>query len=418
MNEMNEVLVVGGGIVGVCCALEMQRRGARVVLVDRKAPGSETSYGNAGVFSTSSLVPFNNPALFASLPGLLKNRGQSFRYDLGYLMQMAGWGVRFLLNARRSKFEETAAALHALISLSTVEHMRLLREAQALHRLRDTGWMTLYRDQAAFQAGSLARHTYDRFAISYKLLDQERIADLEPSLARGFHCGLWFDGAMSVDSPGAVTQAYARVFADRGGELMQAEAAALQVLDGKRWQLTTSCGKRLLAQKIVVALGPWTNDLLRTIGLRLPMAFERGYHMHYASENGAKLNRPVYDAAGGYVLSPMEQGIRMTTGVELNRRDAPPDFAQLERCEAAARRAFPLARRLDDVPWLGRRPTLPDSRPAIGEVPRRRGLWLACGHQHIGFSTGTGTAALLGAMMHGESPPIDPRPFLASRFIR
>lgn len=418
MNEMNEVLVIGGGIVGVCCALEMQRRGARVVLVDRKPPGSETSYGNAGVFSTSSLVPFNNPALFANLPGLLGNRGQGFRYDRRYLMRMAGWGVRFVLNARRSKFGETAAALHALISLSAAEHMRLLRQAQALHRLRDTGWLSLYRDEAAFRASALARQTYDRFGISYKVLDQQRISDLEPSLARGFHRGLWFDGAMSVDSPGAVTQAYARAFADRGGELVQAEAAALQALDGNRWQLATSCGKRMPAEKVIVALGPWSNDLLRTIGLRLPMAFERGYHMHYAGENGAKLNRPVHDAAGGYVLSPMDRGIRMTTGVELNRRDAPPDLAQLELCEATARKSFPLGRRLDGVPWLGRRPTLPDSRPAIGQAPARAGVWIACGHQHIGFSTASGTAALLGALMYGDTPPIDPQPFSASRFLR
>lgn len=87
---MNTVLVIGGGIVGVSCALELQRRGDQVVLVDRKEPGSETSYGNAGVFSISSLVPFNNPDLFGKLPKLLKNQGAGLRYDCGYLMQMAG----------------------------------------------------------------------------------------------------------------------------------------------------------------------------------------------------------------------------------------------------------------------------------------------------------------------------------------
>ena len=415
---MNTVLVIGGGIVGVSCALELQRRGAQVVLVDRKEPGSETSYGNAGVFSTSSLVPFNNPNLFGNLPRLLRNQGQSFRYDRGYLMRMAGWGARFVLNARRSKFEETAAALHGLISLSSAEHVRLLQQAGALHRLRDTGWMFLYRDEAAFRGSELARRTYERFGISCKVLDGRQVAQLEPGLMGEFHRGLWLDGSMSVDSPGEVTKAYARMFADRGGEVIRAEASALRALEDGRWQLATACGQRLSAGKAVIAMGPWTNDLLRTLGLRLPMAFERGYHMHYASGNGAKLNRPVYDTAGGYVLSPMEQGIRMTTGVELNRRDAPPDLTQLELCEAAARKTFPLAQRLDDAPWLGRRPTLPDSRPAIGEVPGRRGLWMACGHQHIGFSTGTGTAALLGALMHGDTPPVDPRPFLASRFLQ
>lgn len=415
---MDEVLIVGSGIVGVSCALEMQRRGARVTLIDRKTPGSETSYGNAGVFSMSSLVPFNNPTLFGNLPGLLKNRGQGFRYDRGYLMQMAGWGIRFLFNARRSKFEQTAAALHALISLSTAEHMRLLRQAQALHRLRNTGWMSLYRSEAGFQASALIRRTCDSYGISYQALDPDGVAGLEPGLARVFRRGLWFDGSMSVDSPGAVTQAYARLFAERGGELVQDEVVALQAQAGQGWRLTTVSGKRIVAGKVVLATGPWANDLLRTIGLRLPMAFERGYHMHYAAADGAALSRPIYDAESGYVLTPMEQGLRLSTGVELNRRDAPPNLAQLQLCETAARKAFPLAQRLETTPWLGRRPTLPDSRPAIGAVPGRAGLWLACGHQHIGFSTSTGTAALLGALMDGDAPPIDPHPFRVSRFLR
>jgi D-amino-acid dehydrogenase len=148
------------------------------------------------------------------------------------------------------------------------------------------------------------------------------------------------------------------------------------------------------------------------------MALERGYHMHYAAPEGTGLGRPIHDSAGGYVLTPMEQGLRLCTGVELNDLNAPPDPAPLERAEASAGQAFALGPRLDREPWLGRRPTLPDSVPVIGPAPRHPGVWLAFGHQHIGFSTGPGTARVLGALMSQATAPIDAAPFRPERWVR
>ena len=147
------------------------------------------------------------------------------------------------------------------------------------------------------------------------------------------------------------------------------------------------------------------------------MAWERGYHMHYGVPTEKPLQRPIYDTGGAYVLSPMQDGMRLTTGVELAERDAPPNLAQLEMAEKSAGQAFALGPRLDPEPWMGRRPTLPDSRPMIGEAPGHPGLWLAFGHQHIGFTTGPGTAALLAALMLGGPAPINPAPFAPGRFL-
>ncbi|MEM8853898.1 MAG: FAD-binding oxidoreductase, partial [Pseudomonadota bacterium] len=179
-------------------------------------------------------------------------------------------------------------------------------------------------------------------------------------------------------------------------------------------------GHRTQADSAVVCLGPWSRTFLKRVGMRVPMACERGYHMHYrgpAEGGNAPLRRPIYDPKGGYVLSPMDQGLRLTTGVELTRRDAPKNTLQLERAERAAREAIGLGERLEDTPWLGSRPTLPDSRPAIGQAPGRRGLYLAFGHQHVGFSTGPGTARLLADIMEDKPPVIPKAPFDPSRFI-
>lgn len=417
----SRVAVLGAGMVGVATALELQRLGAQVTLIDRRDPGQETSYGNAGVIARSSLMPFNHPDLWKSLPTLLCNNTASLRYNKAFMLRNLGWCVSYLRHASQAAFEETTTALDALIRLSTTEHQRLLAEVGESQRLRDNGWLFLYRSQAAFDGGQLGRDTMDHFGVRTQVLDRQALHDLEPVLnASAFEKALWIQDTYSVDSPGQVTAAYARAFAARGGIISTRQLNTLQ-RNGEGWDVLDDSGQASYFEQVVVALGPWSKQFMARMGIRVPMAFERGYHMHYApgaaDGTSTRLQRPVYDTGGAYVLSPMEQGLRLSTGVELNDCDAAPNPVQLELAEAAARQALPLGERLEAAPWMGRRPTLPDCRPIIGAMPGRRGLWLAFGHQHVGFSTGTGTAKLLGALMSKQAAPIDAKPFRAERFL-
>ncbi len=413
----NHVIVLGAGIVGVCCALELRRRGMAVTLVDRQAPGMETSMGNAGVLARSSLMPFNHPGLWGQLPRLLKNDTVQFRYRWPYLASNLGWAARFLMSARTSVFQETARALDGLIRLSAPEHLKLLDESGARHRLRDTGWMYLYRTAAAWNGGALARRTFAQYDVPTRELDPATLAELEPALSPIFHRALWIQGSYSVDDPHEVVAAYAGLFQREGGTIKRMNAAAIR-RDGDGWTVqATNASDSLSASRLVVALGPWSKALLKTTGIHLPMAFERGYHMHYSGREGARVTRPVYDTGGGYVLSPMARGLRLSTGVELNACEAPARPDQLDLAEQRAREAFPLGDRLDAAAWLGRRPTLPDSRPMIGEAPRLPGLWLALGHQHIGFSTAPGTAKILAELMLDGDSASSHAAFRPGRFI-
>ena len=171
------------------------------------------------------------------------------------------------------------------------------------------------------------------------------------------------------------------------------------------------------AGDVVVALGPWAPDLLRPLGINLPLAVKRGYHRHYRAQGNAVLSRPVLDAENGYVLAPMEQGIRLTTGVEFAARDAAPTPVQLDASMPVARELFPLGDAVEAQPWLGARPCFPDSRPVISRAPRQRGLWLACGHGHWGLTLGAATGRLIADMMTGATPFCDPKPYSAERFI-
>ena len=201
-----------------------------------------------------------------------------------------------------------------------------------------------------------------------------------------------------------------------GGIIVKGDAMSLH-RSGPLWRVETAQGP-IDAEAAVVALGPWAPDLLKRHGIALPFAVKRGYHCHFGPSGNAGLARPILDADVGYCLAPMEQGIRLTTGVEFADRDAPPTPIQLERATPAATALFPLGDPVEDKPWMGARPCFADSRPVIGRAPGQPGLWLACGHGHSGLTFGPATGRLLAEMMTGTAPFCDPAPYGADRFAK
>jgi D-amino-acid dehydrogenase len=174
--------------------------------------------------------------------------------------------------------------------------------------------------------------------------------------------------------------------------------------------------KGAVAREVVVALGPWSDLVFRPLGYSIPLGVKRGYHLHLKPRGNAVLHHPVLDSDLGFVLAPMNLGIRLTTGVEFARRDAPPSAVQVEQALPRARALFPLGEAIEERPWMGARPCLPDMLPVIGEAPRHRGLWFDFGHQHHGLTLGPATGRLLAEMMTGEAPFADSRPFAVERF--
>lgn len=407
-------LVLGAGMVGVSCALALQKRGIAVTLIDRKEPGRETSYGNAGVLASSSIVPLNNPSLYAKIADYLGNRHPALNLSWRRAFTRPGWLLRFLWEARPSQAAARIAALQALTASTVDRHRALMTEAGVAHRLRENGTLKLWRTEAG-HAGAQAEHDFlKRHGIASQILDRQGISAVEPSLNPIFPVGLLIPSVGSVDSPGAVTAAYAALFAERGGRIEQAEVTALARLEAG-WRASTTKGA-FDADIAVVAFGPWSGDLLKPLGLDPRLDVERGYHRHLKPQPGTNLARPVYDVDGAYYMAPMEQGYRITSGVDLSFRDAPDNHRQIDSATASAREAFPLGEVVGET-WRGARPTLPDSVPMIGEAPRHPGLWLAFGNQHIGFSTGPITGEMIAAMVCGEKPPIDPAPFRPGRYM-
>ena len=410
-----DILVLGAGIIGICVALHLQRRSRSVVLVDRRGPAEETSFGNAGLVQREGVYPYGFPHDFGALLRYAVNRTIDAYYHPSALPRLAPFLLRYWRHSRPARHTAVAHKYSKLIEHCVSEHEALAAEAGAAELFQRLGWLKLFRttrerDKRFEEAERVRRE----FGIDSRALDARTLQDLEPHLAPVLSGALHYTEPISVRDPHGLACAYLKLFERLGGQIVQGDAAGLQP-DGPLWRLRTAQGV-LTAGAVVVALGPWADVLTRALGYDLPLAVKRGYHMHYQPAGGAYLTHPVLDHERGYFLAPMRKGIRLTTGAEFALRNAMRTPVQLARAEPIARDLFPLAERLDTDPWMGARPCTPDMLPIIGKAPRHANLWFAFGHAHHGLTLGPVTGRLLAEMMTGETPLIDPEPYSPRRF--
>jgi D-lysine oxidase len=410
-----DAIVLGAGIVGVSAALALEARGRSVALVDRlpEAAG-ETSFGNSGIVQTEGVLPYLFPRAIGDIARAALNRDPRAHMRYGALPSIAPsiWGY-FRASTQARKLA-TGKVMAPLMAAAAAEHLKLAEDAGASALLRSGGWIKVYRSAGGRETAQREAEELKPFGVNPILLDRAALTALEPHVGEKAIGGVHYSEPLSTSDPARLIQAYAALFVSRGGRMERGDALSLEPA-GSGWMVTTDSG-RLAARDVVIALGPWSDGLVRRFGLRLPFFVKRGYHMHYEAKGNAGLTRPVLDLERGYLVTPMARGLRLTTGAEFARLDDPPSSAHLERVEPFARELFPIGQRKDAAPWMGRRPCLPDMRPVIGPFPGKPGLWLDFGHHHLGLTLGPITGRLLADMMTGEKPLVDPAPFKAERF--
>jgi D-amino-acid dehydrogenase len=410
---MRSAIVLGGGMVGVTAALHLQRRGWAVTLVDRREPGRETSYGNAGMIQAEAVRPYPMPRDLATLVKIATGRTNDVRYSLASLHHHVEPLLRYWWHSAPNRHRAAVAAWARLIAHATAEHDILIREAHADNLIRRAGYRHLHRDAASLDlAVKAAEQDQREFGVKFRALSGAELAKAEPILRDDLPGAIHWLETWTASDPGALVTAYAELFQRLGGTVLRGDAQSLaQTATG--WSVVTE-GGRIDAEMAVVTLGPWSPDLLQKFGYRIPLVRKRGYHMHYSG--GASLDLPLVDKAGGYAMCPMAKGIRITTGAELTGPDALATPVQLACAEASARELIELGTRAEPAPWFGTRPCTPDMLPVVGPAPRHRGLWMNFGHGHQGFTLGPATGRLLAEMMSGETPAVDPKPYGAERF--
>lgn len=410
-----DAIVLGAGIVGTSVALHLAKRGLSVALVDRHGVGRETSYGNSGVIEGSTILPPAFPSDLGTLARVAFKQASAANYHFSFLPKIAPWLLAFRHYSQPRLIAETARLNRPLFARAVAEHEALMEEAGATGLLRKTGWLKLYRREDALRTMRLEFDLAKDFGLPLDALDPAGAQALEPSLRPVFHHAVFWPKAASISDPLALTRAYAARFTALGGVIVNGDARSLHRSAG-RWRVETDEGG-LDSTNVVVALGPWAPDVLAPLGLKLPMAVKRGYHRHFRGEGGASLARPVVDVDFGYLITPMQQGIRLTTGTEFAPRDAAATPVQFDRLMPRARTLFPLGERADNDTWMGSRPCFADSRPVIGAAPKLPGVWLGIGHAHWGLTLGPITGRLIADLITGATPVVDPAPYRAERFL-
>jgi D-amino-acid dehydrogenase len=410
-----DVVVLGAGMVGVGAALHLQQRGRDVILVDRHGrAGEETSYGNAGLIECASVFPLMFPRDFGQLLQYALNRAPQSHYRLSDVPDFLPWLVRYFLASSPERALQSAMAELPLIRRSLIEHEALIAEAGVPELLRRTGWIKLFRSDATLSRAVDDLNRARQYGVDGEILDAKAIAKREPNLTGEFAGAVYLPAPGFIPDPGGLAKAYAALFQRKGGRFVAGDARTLEQSGGK-WRVSGATGT-VLAREIVVALGPWSDLVFRPLGYSIPLGIKRGYHLHLAPGGNAVLRHPVLDTDNGYLLAPMNKGIRLTTGVEFARRDAPSTPVQVGRTLPYARALFPLGEAVDTKPWKGARPCLPDMVPVVGKASRHAGLWFDFGHQHHGLTLGPTTGRLLAEMMTGETPFTDPKPYAVERF--
>jgi D-amino-acid dehydrogenase len=407
-----DTVVLGGGIVGVSTGIHLLKHGRSVAIVDRKAPGNETSLGNAGLIQREGVYPYAFPRDAATLMRYARNDSPHVRYHRNAIRHVAPFLARYWYHSEQGRHKAIARSYATLIAHCVTEHRALSGAAGADHLIRPGGWIKVFRS-AAYQDQELrdVAQWQREYGVTYEALDAAALRAMEPSLSHRLLGGVRYTGSEAVSDPKSLLDAYLAYFKQLGGEVIVGDAASLT----EGWQMSTSQGT-VQAASVVVALGPWSTTLVKKFGYAIPFGLKRGYHMHYAAQAGAQLGHPVLDGENGYMLAPMLRGIRLTTGAELARDDAPSTPVQVEVTERSARETFPLGERLDADPWLGRRPCTTDMMPIIGPS-KHVGLWFAFGHAHHGLTLGPVTGRLIAEMMTGKTPFVDPAPFHVRRFV-
>ena len=399
MNDKLKVAVVGAGIVGTSCALWLQKKGFSVILIDPEKPGSGTSSGNACTIADYGCVPVNSPEIFKRMPSLMFSKDSPLSLDLKYAFTHLPWMIRFLANCRPAKVARIIRVLGKLLE-KTYDGLNPLIEMSGSQKLlSQQGCMYVYRTEREFENARASNQARKDQGIEFIELDAGEIRELEPAIKLPFVKGLLFDKASHVLNPQSLVTSYFDCFLSNQGTYIKQSVISI---DHKKDSLNVilANGEILDADRVVIAAGAFSAQIKGTGANRLPLDTERGYHLQYAGRQSL-LNRPVSWNAAGFYATPMDQGLRFAGTVEIAGYGQTMNPRNLDYLRRKSQEMFDLPEQADQE-WLGFRPTLPDSLPAIGYSPHSEYILFAFGHHHLGLTLAGITGKLIAELLNRD----------------
>lgn len=410
-----DTLVVGGGVIGLSAALELQRRGHLVLVLERAPEVQGASRGNAGAFAFADIEPLATPGIMRRAPRWLLDPLGPLSIRPGYSLRIAPWLLRFWRASWRDRHAAAVAAQAALMGLSAAAMERLVADLEAEPLLRRQGQLQLYDTKASFEASQPGWARRKAHGVRFELLQDARaIAAIQPGLSPKFRFAGYTPDWTNVTDPAAWHDHLLRCFTARGGKLMRGDLLSISVgSDGKVTAQTS--GGAVSAGHLVLAAGAWSHRITRGWGEPLPLETERGYTMTLPNPN-VTLSTHLTFQDHGFVATSSGSGIRVGGAVELGGLELAPNLRRAQVMLRKAQGFLPGLNGLGGVPWMGFRPSMPDSLPVIAPARLSNRVVMAFGHGHLGLTQSAGTAELVADLIEGRASAIDLSPYAASRF--
>ncbi|MBY4675578.1 NAD(P)/FAD-dependent oxidoreductase [Marinobacterium arenosum] len=408
-----EVAIIGAGVVGLSCALFLQRAGCRVTLIDQNEPGLGTSFGNAGLFADYARLPFASWPLLCKMPKMLLDKQSPLSIKAHYLPNLLPYGWHFMKATLPGNYRRGRAALTALNQAAPAADQLLIDASGANELIVQQGILGLFSSEQGYHKardGELQERRQQ--GVIMEFLGREQVQQLEPAL-HGFHVGgVHYTNSRHTLCPLSLSRRYFEHFIAGGGRFVRDRVQYLQPLEqGVRLQTTL---QQMQVDRLVIAAGAASKSLLQQLGLSIPLVSERGYHVTLADDR-QRLSRPVGWLDKGIFLTPMHDGIRIAGTAEFADPMAAPDPARTDAMQSHAEQM--LGERLPvKSSWVGSRPSTPDSLPVIGQLTSHPTVTLAFGHGHLGLTLAAITGQLVSELIRQQPPSLDLSPFRPERF--
>jgi D-amino-acid dehydrogenase len=408
-----KVIVIGAGVIGLSAALMAQARGLSVTVVDREGPAAGASAGNAGAFAFTDILPLASPGILRKAPKWLLDPLGPLTIPPAYALQIAPWLYRFWRACSPRAVAASTAAQTGMMDLSRAELEPFLVATGTLGMLRKDGNLQVYESEAEFQASLPGWEARTAHGIEFRHMDAGEMAELQPGLSPRFIKGTFTPGWWSIADPKLYVQALADQFRAQGGTILRAEVLGLKPQGGSVSIQTD--GEPLTADKVVVAAGAFSHRIAATLGESIPLETERGYNTTLPTD-AMDLRCQITLGGHGFVISRLSTGIRVGGAVELGGLSLPPNFKRSEAMLRKAKAFLPDLKTEGGRQWMGFRPSLPDSLPAIGRSKASPHVVYAFGHGHLGLTQSAGTARLVADLLTDAPPAINLTPFSPQRF--
>ena len=400
---MIKVAVIGAGIIGVCTAHFLRKDGYDVTLYDQNEPGTQASFGNAGLFASHECVTANSPHLWKNLPSMLLNKNGPLVIDWFYVVTHLPWAIRFLRNCTSARAEHIAKSLSSFSSQASLAYEEIFDDVDVSNNIVYKEPIFLYESKELFEQNQYAFNLRKKYDVQFVVINKEDIAKIEPDLEPIYYNGVVLKGESFTNSPLEITQKIFNNFIKNDGHFIKIKIKSIVQKDNSLFLKYEE--KEQQFDKIVVAAGAWSNMLARTIGDNFPLDTERGYHIVFENNNNL-LTHPVGWAKTGFYMTPMKDGIRVAGTVEIAGLNKPMNKNMLSMIEKTARRILPQLGKVKSE-WMGFRPTLPDSLPVIGESQKCKNVYYAFGHQHLGLSLAAITGKVIQSLIEKKNTNIN-----------